>query len=206
MQLDVARRTGEGGQLGEDLHEDVERLVALVDDLLTLARLDVEGSAGAPVAATAPLRVRPELERVALEAGTARALVEVLPGPDLDVVMGKGELERALANLVGNAVRYADHVRVSASRQGDWVAVVVEDNGPGIAPADRERVLERFARVDDGRDRDAGGAGLGLAIVRDLVHSRGGDLSLGQSDMGGLRVELLLPGVGIPDAAFLGDV
>ena len=74
--------------------------------------------------------------------------------------------------------------------------VVVEDDGPGIPPAERDRVFERFTRLDEARDRDAGGAGLGLAIVRELARGRGGEVRLGDSPLGGLRVELLLPPAG----------
>ena len=69
----------------------------------------------------------------------------------------------------------------------------VADDGPGIPQADRERVFDRFARLDEARDRDQGGTGLGLAIVRELVHRRGGDIRLGDSPLGGLLAEVSFP-------------
>ena len=108
------------------------------------------------------------------------------------------ELRRVLANLVDNAVRHASSVRVASEaarrRRLRAIAVTVTDDGPGIPAADRERVFERFTRLDDGRARDDGGAGLGLAIVRELVRRAGGSISLTDApEQCGLRVCLLLP-------------
>ena len=71
--------------------------------------------------------------------------------------------------------------------------VAVADDGAGVPEADRERVFDRFARLDDARDRDSGGTGLGLAIARELVRRRGGDLGLGDSSYGGLLAEVRFP-------------
>jgi len=202
MQIDVARRLGEGGTLAEELHEDVVRLGGLVDDLLALARLDATRG-GRPLIEAEPVPVRPALADAARQWMSSRVRVEVAPGADVSVSMGPGELDRLLANLVGNAARHAGTVRLSASAPGSASAglaeravVVVEDDGPGIPPAERDRVFERFTRLDEARDRDAGGAGLGLAIVRELARGRGGEVRLGDSPLGGLRVELLLPPAG----------
>lgn len=190
MQIDVARRLGDGGSLAEELHADVVRLGALVDDLLALARLDADDE---PAVEPESVAVRPRLEDVAREWTSTGVRIEVQPGPNVSVSMGPGELERVLANLVGNAARHARTIRLSASILTDRVVVTVEDDGPGVPTGDRERVFERFTRLDDARDRDAGGAGLGLPIVRGLVRSRGGDVRLADAPAGGLRVEVLLP-------------
>ncbi|HET6938678.1 MAG TPA: ATP-binding protein [Nocardioides sp.] len=190
MEIDVARRLGEGGSLAEDLHEDVARLDALVDDLLMLARLDAV--AGWPVPG-ARVPVRPALHRVASACSSDRARVRVLPGEDVAVTVGEGELDRILTNLVGNATRHARRVDLSVARHQDRGVITVVDDGPGIPLADRERVFERFTRLDEARDRDSGGAGLGLAIVKELVRARGGELRLGDAEGGGLRVDVELP-------------
>jgi signal transduction histidine kinase len=111
----------------------------------------------------------------------------------LTVELGEGELDRILTNLVGNAVRYASRVDLSARAEGGRVIVTVADDGPGIPKADRDRVFERFTRLDESRDRESGGAGLGLAIVRELVTARGGEIRLSDAAGGGLRVEVELP-------------
>jgi signal transduction histidine kinase len=192
MQIEVARRLGEGGPLAEELHADVNRLTALVDDLLMLARLDAgEGNEWpAPVESVA---VRPVLERVAQTWSSERTRLQVQPGAKVSVSLGDGELERILTNLVGNAVRHARHVELSASQIDARVLITVTDDGPGIPPGDRERVFERFTRLSDARDRDSGGAGLGLPIVKELVRARGGTLRLGDGVSGGLRVDVELP-------------
>ncbi len=203
MQIDVARRLGEGGALAEELHEDVVRLGGLVDDLLALARLDA-ARGGRPLVEAEPVPVRPALADAARQWTSSKVRIEVAPGADVSVSMGPGELDRLLANLVGNAARHAGTVRLSASGPApapdsglaQRAVVVVEDDGPGIPPTERDRVFERFTRLDEARDRDAGGAGLGLAIVRELARGRGGEVRLGDSPLGGLRVELLLPPAG----------
>jgi two-component system osmolarity sensor histidine kinase EnvZ len=119
--------------------------------------------------------------------------VEVEPGPEAWVRAPSEALTRAFGNILGNAARYAGVVRVSVRVDADWVVVCVDDDGPGIAPADRDRAFERFARLDEARDRDSGGAGLGLAIVRETVRAAGGEVDLGTAPIGGLRVEIRLP-------------
>jgi signal transduction histidine kinase len=112
----------------------------------------------------------------------------------LEVLGNADELVRVLGNLVDNALRHAARqVQVAAERRGARVALLVDDDGPGVPPEARERVLERFTRLDEARDRDAGGSGLGLAIVKELVERRGGRITLLEAPLGGLRAEVLLP-------------
>ena len=90
-----------------------------------------------------------------------------------------GDLERAVGNVIDNAVRHASTaVRVIVQADGNNVSVVVEDDGEGIPVADRERIFERFARVDAARSADDGGAGLGLSIARDIVERHGGTIAV----------------------------
>ena len=100
-----------------------------------------------------------------------------------------------LSNLVDNGVRHAaTEVVLAAEVSGGQALLTVTDDGPGIPPADRERVFDRFTRLDDARSRDAGGSGLGLAIVRELLRRSGGTITLADdSPAGGLRAEVRLP-------------
>lgn len=108
-------------------------------------------------------------------------------------VLGRpSALARALRNLVDNAVFYGGEAHVSLTA-GDAVSVCVEDPGPGIAPADRERVFEPFVRLEASRSSDTGGVGLGLATARTTIHAHGGRIRLDDSELGGLKVEVLLP-------------
>jgi signal transduction histidine kinase len=187
-QLEVAAHLDEPAPI-QDLAIEVERLGRLVDDLLLLARAD-EGNPGVPRRDRVELV---ELLRESVPAG-ARVPVTVLPGSPLWTVGDRSALRRVLDNLVTNAVRHASSTvelgvaRATAGR----IVVTVTDDGPGIAAADRERVFDRFTRLDDARTRDSGGAGLGLAIVRELVRMHGGTVTLGDAGPG-LRVAVSLP-------------
>jgi signal transduction histidine kinase len=107
------------------------------------------------------------------------------------------DLGRAVRNLLENAQRHATSSVVVALVEVDGaVQLAVADDGEGIAPDDRERVFERFTRLDDARDRDRGGAGLGLAIVREVLRAHGGDAVVEERPGGGARFVVTLPGVG----------
>jgi signal transduction histidine kinase len=189
-QLEVADQLGEGGDLVDGLHAETVRMAALVEDLLVLARLDADT---APLSGTVPVEVGSLLGTIAARYGDPRLVVHPVEPRDLSVLGDHDELVRVLANLVDNALRHASsRVEVCAERRGGWVALLVEDDGPGVPVADRAKVLQRFTRLDEARDRDAGGSGLGLAIVRELLERRGDRLVLADSPMGGLRVEVVL--------------
>ena len=103
-------------------------------------------------------------------------------------------MRRCLGNLLGNAQRYASAVKVSASLVRKTVEVIIDDDGPGIPAESREDVFRPFFRLDPSRNTATGGVGLGLSIAQDIAHSHGGEIVLGDSPLGGLRVVLTLPG------------
>jgi two-component system phosphate regulon sensor histidine kinase PhoR len=108
-------------------------------------------------------------------------------------------LDQVLFNLVENAVKYGGQggrVTLRAAAEGDTVRIEVEDNGPGIEPEYRERLFERFFRVDKGRSREMGGTGLGLAIVKHLVQHMGGAVELDSREGVGTTVSLRFPQAG----------
>ncbi len=182
-QLEVAQHLGEGGELAADLLADVTRLSALVEDLLLLARA---GSDANHPPARESLDVRALLVATANRYAGARVPVTVTAGPAVHASANPEELRRAMTNLVDNAVRHAGSAVSLAVRAGGGRAVLtVTDDGPGIPAHERERVFERFARLDDARDRDAGGTGLGLAIVRELLRRSDGSISLQDNPSGG---------------------
>ena len=117
-----------------------------------------------------------------------------LKGAETTVILRAAAVERALANLVGNALRYGKKARVSVVLGERQVVFCVEDDGPGIPEGLREEAMKPFARLDPARNQDRGsGVGLGLAIARDIARRHGGSLRLGDSeDMGGLKAELIL--------------
>jgi signal transduction histidine kinase len=189
-ELEVAQRHGVPPSLVDDLLADVERLSRLVDDLLLLARAD---DADQPVVRREPVDVTGVVTEVAERCRAARVPVAVDNGAALWTVGDRDALLRMVGNLVDNAVRHAaSRVVVSVTAEGDTALVRVTDDGPGIPPGDRERVFDRFTRLDDARTRGGGGAGLGLAIVRELARRHGGSVRL--TDAGpGVRAEVRLP-------------
>ena len=103
-------------------------------------------------------------------------------------------LRRVVFNLIDNAVKYGRRARLSLSREAQWIVLLVDDDGPGIAPDKRELLLEPFVRLEGSRNRRTGGAGLGLAIVRNLVEAHGGHVQISDAPKGGARISVRLPG------------
>ncbi|MGW0566311.1 ATP-binding protein [Streptomyces tauricus] len=168
--------------------EDTVRLQRLAADLLLLARLDAgERSADARLDLAALVRT---------EAGKrAGDRVDVSVDAEAVEVSGsRGQLARVLGNLLDNAQRHTrSSVAVRVRRVGDWAVLEVADDGDGVPAAERERVFERFVRLDEARARDDGGAGLGLAIARDVAVRHGGTLGVREAAGGGALFELRLP-------------
>lgn len=122
-----------------------------------------------------------------------RVPVQIGELADGEVAGSRSQLGRVLGNLLDNAQRHAaSSVRVAVVRDGEWVVLRVEDDGPGVPESERERIFERFVRLDDARARDDGGAGLGLAIARDVAERHGGSLAV----RAGSVFELRLPVAG----------
>ena len=105
----------------------------------------------------------------------------------------RSALQRAVSNLVNNGLRHGANVLVSARRTDRYIEIFVDDDGPGIDPALYDEVFKPFTRLDDARNLNESGMGLGLTVVRDVARSHGGDATLGQSPSGGLRATIKLP-------------
>jgi len=170
----------------EPLQRDVEEMQGMLEGYLAFAR----GDAGEATVAT---DLREILEELKGDAERHGARVSVEASGALVVRVRPSAIKRCLANLVANAQRHADRIVLQASREHRFIAIQVDDDGPGIAPEHREDVFRPFYRLDDARNQDEGGAGLGLAIARDIARSHGGDVSLAKSPMGGLRATVRLP-------------
>lgn len=168
--------------LAAELAPDVERLARLVDDLLLLAR------AGSPRSTHRPEEVDVTRLLADLVQRYAQARVPVhLQAPAEPVVadLDRAGLQRAVANLVDNATRHArEQVTLRVRTEAGRLLIEVVDDGDGIPADQRERVFDRFTRLDDARDRDAGGSGLGLAIARELARRDGGEITLHEAEPG----------------------
>jgi signal transduction histidine kinase len=202
--LEVARRSPDRANwpaVADSALAEESRLEALLDDLLLLAAQD-ENRATAidpePVNLTALATAEARRPR--------RVPVDVVhwpaDGKPVEVAAAGDQLAHALSNLVDNAARYATSiVQITLSCHENTVRITVDDDGPGIPLADRERVFERFTRLDDSRARPQGGSGLGLAVVRAILSRHGGQIRIEDGPLGGARFVVELPVGAKPSAA-----
>jgi signal transduction histidine kinase len=170
---------------------DLAELNALLSELLGMARIG-----GAPTLHAAPFALAPALAQCAALLDMPAGRVEL----DVDAALGsvRGEqrlLMRALGNVLRNAQKYAQSRIILSARRIDatTVAIVVEDDGPGIPAAQRERIFEPFYRLDRSRERSTGGFGLGLSIARKALDAHGGTIAVEESTLGGARFVIRLP-------------
>jgi signal transduction histidine kinase len=182
----------------EVVRTEVLRMERLVEDLLLLARAD-EGELLRPT----ELDVRPFVTELFDSLTlTAERRFELGDVPDGTLRADEDRLAQVVRNLARNAVEHTGPdglVRVCVSEQPrGWLEIAVEDDGRGIPPEQRDRVFDRFHRLDSARARGKGGAGLGLAIARAIVEAHGGRISAGASPEGGARVAFRLPGFRSP--------
>jgi two-component system, OmpR family, osmolarity sensor histidine kinase EnvZ len=170
----------------EGIKKDVDEMAAMLEAYLAFARGDT-GEQSAPTDTEALLdELKADTER------NGHRLNVAFHGPPM-VTVRPAAFKRCLGNLVSNAVRFAKNVSVTGHRDHRWLTVTVDDDGPGIPAAMREDVFKPFLRLDDARNQDEGGTGLGLAIARDIARSHGGDITLGDSQLGGLRATVRVP-------------
>ncbi|MDH5237537.1 MAG: HAMP domain-containing histidine kinase, partial [Acidimicrobiia bacterium] len=191
LEVDLAAPDADLVQTCDQALDATIAMQAMVDDLLYLARRD---------AGPAPERFSPVDLDVVVDAEVQQIRTHTLLDIDQSAVSAavvsgsRQQLRRMVANLLDNAVRYAEHrVLVALEEVGDRAVLVFEDDGPGIDPADRDRVFGRFTRLDDARASTTGGTGLGLAIVHDIVSTHGGHIVIEDAASGGARIVVELP-------------
>ena len=189
-QLEVALAAGdtvEWREVARRVLAEEDRLQRLVDDLLVLARTDEVATIEAPVDV--------DLDHLVVQDAERHGPIVDVSGVGPARVRGdRHRLASVVRNLVDNAVRHArSQVAVAVATEGDEVVLHVDDDGDGVAPVDRDRVFERFTRLDDARTRHAGGAGLGLAVVRAVVAAHGGAVAVDDAPLGGARFTVRLP-------------
>jgi two-component system osmolarity sensor histidine kinase EnvZ len=177
--------------LGEDsaaaeLKSDVAEMERLVNLYLDFAR-------GEGTETTADTDLSLLIEDVAATTQRQGAPLTLGRIEELVLPVRPNALRRCLANLIANARHYGRHVWVSSVPVADGVDILVDDDGPGIPAAERERVFQPFIRLDTSRNPSTGGVGLGLTIARDVARSHGGDVRLETSPQGGLRARVHLP-------------
>ena len=170
----------------EPMKKDVDEMAGMLEAYLSFARGD-SGEQPAPTDMAAFL----EELKTDTERDGHRSSVNFHGHPI--VTVRPAAFKRCLANLVSNAARHAPSISITGHRDHRWLTVTVDDDGPGIASHLREEVFKPFLRLDDARNQDEGGTGLGLAIARDIARSHGGDITLSDSPLGGLRATVRVP-------------
>lgn len=175
------------------LNRDIGQLEGLIEELLTYARLDRPQTELQLTTPDLPAWFSSYLDDARSMNPQHSLLLDCQAGDEygaLDMRL----MERVLDNLVNNALHYSEGtIKVTLQRQGSLASMTVEDDGPGIAPAERERIFEPFVRLDPSRDRATGGCGLGLAIVHSIAQAFGGSVSCGESELGGAKFTFQWP-------------
>jgi two-component system osmolarity sensor histidine kinase EnvZ len=186
LKLELA--LAEPGPRNAEMKRDLAEMEHMIDEYLAFAR----GEGGESVETVSLRALIDEVSEGALRAG---AKVNVSADPQLSASVRPNALKRALSNLVMNAAAHGENVEVGASRRlAGGVEITIDDDGPGI-PEDRyEDAFKAFNRLDEARNQNEKGVGLGLAIARDVARGHGGDVTLDRSPLGGLRAVIRLPG------------
>ncbi len=171
-----------------DLRKDVRDMEHMLEEYLAFAR----GQGGEAAADT---NVKDLIDEITSSTRRTELTdrVTVTTEGDLVASMRRNAVKRCLSNLVENALKYGRHAKIDARRADSAIEVTIEDDGPGIPEAHREDVFRPFHRLDEARNLDKAGVGLGLAIARDIARGHGGDITLGESPLGGLKAELRIP-------------
>lgn len=171
----------------EAMRQDVDEMQAMLEDYMAFARGDASE-------AIAKVNIRTMLREVRKQAAhNGKEITIRLRSEPLIVPLRRHAFKRAIDNVVSNAVRHGQHIRIDAQRTRKWLTIRVEDDGPGIPEHEREEVFRPFYRLETARSGSTGSTGLGLSIARDILRSHGGDISLTNSPLGGLRATIKVP-------------
>ena len=171
----------------DDLIRDIDRMTEMVNGYLAFAR----GEAPEIEQAT---ELPPMLTRIARDAAPDKQIVTDFPDAPTQFYARPMALARAFSNIIENAARYANkQIKITEHDTADTVEVIIEDDGPGIPDNRKRDAMRPFVRLDDARGTDTGGTGLGLSIAQTAIENHGGQMFLENSELGGLRVRIVLP-------------
>jgi two-component system osmolarity sensor histidine kinase EnvZ len=170
------------------LRDDLREMEHMLDEYLDFAR----GEGGEDMQSVDLAELVEETVAMAQRSGANGRLRTDGMAP-VTLAVRRQSLKRCLTNLIDNALKYGSHVVVALRRSERFVEILIDDDGPGIPQARREEAFRPFHRLDEGRNLQRGGVGLGLAIARDAARAHGGELVLADSPLGGLQAKLRLP-------------
>ena len=183
-------------RMWNSLREEVEQLTALIDDLQTLALTDAGALNIQKESVDLGRLVRQCVDSFRGRLAARELTLDLHAGEAVVLSADQARLRQLLHNLLENSSRYvikAGQVRLSLTQNQGNIELVLEDSGPGLESAQRERLFERFYRVESSRSRSSGGTGLGLSICKNIVEAHGGSIQAEQSAMGGLKIRIILP-------------
>jgi len=186
--LKLALAMMEGDPETGPMRADITEMEHMLDEYLAFAR----GEGGEESTVTNLGEMVRDAAAAAAKA-RQRSAIDVTAPNHIDVSVKRAGLRRVLTNLLDNALKHGTKVAVALTQEDQVVEIAVEDNGPGIAPDRYEEAFRPFRRLDQGRNLQSGGSGLGLAIACDIARAHGGDILLGKSSLGGLKVTIRLP-------------
>lgn len=169
-----------------DLKADIAEMEHMLDGYLAFAR-------GEGAEEPKPTDLTEMLNETAAQARRQGGAVDLHIEGQLTAPLRPNAFRRCLTNLVDNAIQYAEHVSVRAGQRGDGIEITIDDDGPGIPEAQHDEVFKPFYRIEGSRNPGTGGVGLGMTIARDVIRGHGGDITLGDSPNGGLRVRIRVP-------------
>jgi two-component system osmolarity sensor histidine kinase EnvZ len=168
------------------MNEDVNDMQSMLEAYMAFARTEVEEDVGELKLNELLAKLEPDFSL------HGKTMTYSIDGDD-DISVRPNAFTRLVTNLASNARRYADTLTIEAKHSAKWLTITFDDDGPGIPEKNREDVFKPFFRLDEARNLDASGTGLGLAIARDIARSHGGNVTLGDSPLGGLRAIIRIP-------------
>jgi len=170
----------------QNLKTDVTDMEHMLEGYLAFAR-------GEGTERPTPANLTQLIESVVVQARRKGGQIDFHGEGEITLPLRPNAFKRSMTNLVDNATRFGDYVTIRVREREDFAEVLIDDDGPGIPEDQRDDVFRPFYRVEGSRNQETGGVGLGLTIVRDVIRAHGGDIELGTSPNGGLRVRLRLP-------------
>ena len=114
-------------------------------------------------------------------------------GKKINISVRLNSIKRCINNLLSNSLKFSKNIKITCNKKNNYVEIIIDDDGPGIPEKERKKVLQPFYRVEDSRNRDTGGIGLGITIAADIINNHGGNFFLEKSPLGGLRAKIYLP-------------
>ena len=186
MKLELA--LSEDREQSRYLREDIDEMYHMLEDYMAFAK-------GVGTENTKNINIRALLEKIRQDSKRMgkHLDLEMKDGVPVFVKIRPNAMKRAITNLVTNALRMADNIILSAYINQNELIITIDDDGPGIPEKERENVFHPFHRLDEARNQNEGNSGLGLAIARDIAHTHGGDITLDESPLGGLRAQIKIP-------------